>query len=86
MAKACVHRLPSMLQGILVVTRLNFCLHYSPSKFDRLWLVKHMRGAQTGTFEQDIRIYNQPYINVCRSGPAETGLKSRNVEKRINAV
>jgi hypothetical protein len=51
---------------------------------DRRW--GNIRGAQTGTFEQDIRIYNQPYINVCRSGPAETGLKSRNVEKRINAV
>jgi hypothetical protein len=45
-----------------------------------------IRGAQTGTFEQDIRIYNPPYIDVCQSLASEAGLKCRNVEKRINAV
>jgi hypothetical protein len=29
---------------------------------------------------------NPPYIDVCHSVASETGLKSRNVEKRINAV
>jgi hypothetical protein len=46
----------------------------------------HIRGAQTGVFELDIRIFNPPYIHSCKSLAAETGLKSRNVEKRINAV
>jgi methylase of polypeptide subunit release factors len=44
------------------------------------------RGAQTAVFELDIRISNPPYIDVCQSLASETGLKSRNVEKRINAV
>jgi hypothetical protein len=44
------------------------------------------RGAQTTVFELDIRISNPPYIDVCQSLASETGLKSRNVEKRINAV
>jgi hypothetical protein len=44
------------------------------------------RGAQTGVFELDIRISNSPYIDVCQSLASEIGLKSRNVEKRINAV
>jgi hypothetical protein len=44
------------------------------------------RAAQTGVFDLDIRISNWPFIDVCQSFAAETGLKSRNVEKRINAV
>jgi hypothetical protein len=44
------------------------------------------RGAQTAVFELDIRISNQPYIDVCQSLASETGLKSRNVEKGVNAV
>jgi hypothetical protein len=46
----------------------------------------YIRRAQTGVFESDIRISNPPYINGCKSLAAETGLESRNVEKRINAV
>jgi hypothetical protein len=45
-----------------------------------------IRAAQTGVFDLDIRISNRPFIDVCKSFAAETGLKSRNVEKRINAV
>jgi hypothetical protein len=45
-----------------------------------------IRGAQTAVFELDIRIFNPPYIDVCQSLASETGLKSRNVEKRISAV
>jgi hypothetical protein len=44
------------------------------------------RAAQTGVFDLDIRISNRPFIDVCKSFAAETGLKCRNVEKRINAV
>jgi hypothetical protein len=44
------------------------------------------RGAQTGVFHLDIRISNWLFIDVCAAFAAETGLKSRNVEKRINAV
>jgi hypothetical protein len=44
------------------------------------------RAAQPGVFDFDIRISNRPFIDVCESFAAETGLKSRNVEKRINAV
>jgi hypothetical protein len=44
------------------------------------------RAAQTGVFDLDIRISNWPFIDVCKSFAAETGLESRNVEKRINAV
>jgi hypothetical protein len=44
------------------------------------------RGAQTAVFELNIRISNPPYIDVCQSLASEAGLKSRNVEKRINAV
>jgi hypothetical protein len=43
------------------------------------------RSAQTGVFDLDIRISNRPSIDICKSFAAETGLKSRNVEKRINA-
>jgi hypothetical protein len=45
-----------------------------------------IRGAQTAVFELDIRTANPPYIDVCQSLASETGSKSRNVEKRINAV
>jgi hypothetical protein len=45
-----------------------------------------IRGAQTAVFELDIRISNPPYIDVCQSLAYEAGLKSRKVEKRINAV
>jgi hypothetical protein len=48
--------------------------------------VEEHRGAQTAIFELDIRISNPPYIDVCQSLASETGLKSRNVEKRENAV
>jgi hypothetical protein len=44
------------------------------------------RAAQTGVFELDIRISNPLFIDVCTSFAAETGLKCRNVEKRINGV
>jgi hypothetical protein len=47
--------------------------------------VSHNRAAQTGVFDLDIRIANRPSIDICKSFAAETGLKSRNVEKRINA-
>jgi hypothetical protein len=29
------------------------------------FIVVSIRGAQAGVFELDIRIYNQPYIDVC---------------------
>jgi hypothetical protein len=47
-----------------------------------------IRAAQTGVFDLDtcIRISNRPFIAVFKSFAAETGLKSRNVEKRINAA
>jgi hypothetical protein len=45
-----------------------------------------IRAAQTGVFDLDIRISNRLFIDVCTSCAAETGLNSRNVEKRINAV
>jgi hypothetical protein len=44
------------------------------------------RAAQTGVFDLDIRISKRPFIDVCKPFATETGLKSRNVEKRINAV
>jgi hypothetical protein len=44
------------------------------------------RAAQTGVFDLDIRISNRPFFDACKSFAAETGLKSRNFEKRINAV
>jgi hypothetical protein len=44
-----------------------------------------IRAAQTGVFDLDIRVSNRPSIDVCTSFAAKTGLKSRNVEKRINA-
>jgi hypothetical protein len=44
------------------------------------------RAARTGVVDLDIRISNRPFIDVCKPFAAETGLKSRNVEKRINAV
>jgi hypothetical protein len=44
------------------------------------------RAAQTGVFHLDIRISNRLFIAVCAAVAAETGLKSRNVEKIINAV
>jgi hypothetical protein len=43
-------------------------------------------AGQTGVFHLDIRISNRLFIDVCAAVAAETGLKSRNVEKRINAV
>jgi hypothetical protein len=45
-----------------------------------------IRAAQTGVFDWDIRISKRPFVDICKSFEAETGLKSRNVEKRINAV
>jgi hypothetical protein len=33
-------------------------------------------AAQTGVFDLDIRISNRPFIDVCKSFAAETGLKS----------
>jgi hypothetical protein len=48
--------------------------------------VANYRAAQTGVFDLDIRISNRRFIDVCKSFAAETGLKSRKVEKRINAV
>jgi hypothetical protein len=45
-----------------------------------------IRCAQTGVFDLDIRISHLLFIDVCTSCAAETGLKSTNVEKRINAV
>jgi hypothetical protein len=44
-----------------------------------------IRAAQTGVFDLDILISNRMFIDVCISCVAETGIKSRNVEKRINA-
>jgi hypothetical protein len=54
--------------------------------FSTTTLASTHRGAQTAVFELDIRIFNLPYIDVCQSLASETGLKSINVEKRINAV
>jgi hypothetical protein len=45
-----------------------------------------IRAAQTGVLDLDIRISNRPFIHICKSFAAQTGLKYRNVEKRINAV
>jgi hypothetical protein len=42
------------------------------------------RAAQTGVFDLDIRISNGLFIDEDASCVAETGLKSRNVEKKIN--
>jgi hypothetical protein len=39
-----------------------------------------------GVFHLDIRISNWLFIDVCAAFAAETGRKSRNVEKRINAI
>jgi hypothetical protein len=47
---------------------------------------KPSRAAEPGVFDLDIRISNWSFIDACKSFEAETGLKSRNVEKRINAV
>jgi hypothetical protein len=44
------------------------------------------RAAQKGVFHLDVRICNRLFIDICAAFAAETGLKSRNVEKRINAV
>jgi hypothetical protein len=44
------------------------------------------RVSQTGVFDLDIRICNRLFIDVCTSCAAKTGLKSRTVEKGINAV
>jgi hypothetical protein len=44
------------------------------------------RAAQTGIFDLDIRISDRLFIDVCKPFASETGLRSRNVEKRINAV
>ncbi|KAA8912226.1 hypothetical protein FN846DRAFT_996573 [Sphaerosporella brunnea] len=44
-----------------------------------------IRAAQTGVFDFDIRIFNRLFIDVCKPFDADTGLKSRNVEKNINA-
>jgi hypothetical protein len=52
----------------------------------QLGLVLATGAAQTGVFDLDIRISNRLFMAVCTSCAAETGLKSRNVEKRINAV
>jgi hypothetical protein len=46
----------------------------------------HIRAAQMGVFVLDIRILNRLCIDVRTSCAAETGHKSRNVEKAINAV
>jgi hypothetical protein len=46
----------------------------------------NIRAAQTGVFDLDIRISNRPFIDICKSFAAQTGLKYRNVEKGINAV
>jgi hypothetical protein len=54
-------------------------------KSDTEWQFTDIRAAQTGVFDLDIRISNRPFIDVCKSFAAETGLESRNVEKRINA-
>jgi hypothetical protein len=48
--------------------------------------VANYRAAQMGVFDLDIRISNRPVIDVGKSFAAETGLKSRKVEKRINSV
>jgi hypothetical protein len=45
-----------------------------------------IRAAQMGVFDLDIRISNWPFIDVGKAFAAETGLKSKNVEKRINAL
>jgi hypothetical protein len=44
-----------------------------------------IRAAQTGVFDLDIRIFNRLFIDVCKPFDAEIGLKSRNLEKNINA-
>jgi hypothetical protein len=49
-------------------------------------MIGQIRAARTGVFDLDIRISDRLFIDVCKLFAAETGLKSRNVEKRINAV
>jgi hypothetical protein len=49
-------------------------------------LLGENRAAQKGVFHLNIRISNPLFIDVCAAFAAENGLKSRNVEKRINAV
>jgi hypothetical protein len=44
-----------------------------------------IRAAQTGVFDLDIRISYLVFTDVCTPCAAETGLKCRNVGKRINA-
>jgi hypothetical protein len=44
------------------------------------------RATQMGVFDLDLQISNRLFIVACQSFAAETGLKSRNFEKRINAV
>jgi hypothetical protein len=64
---------------------------FTSLKGEELWASEEsaidipIRAAQTGVFDLDIRISNRPFIDVCKSFAAETGLESRNVEKRINA-
>jgi hypothetical protein len=64
-------------------SRREYFFFFDTSRQNPIILV---RAAQTGVFDLDIRISNRPFIDVCKSFAAETGLKSRNVEKRINAV
>jgi hypothetical protein len=65
----CIPQCPAML------THIKLWSPYEPTG---------NRGAQTAVFELDSRISKPPYIDVCQSLASETGLKSRNVEKRIN--
>jgi hypothetical protein len=67
--------IPSAWHPVNCLQRFANDLSFFVDNFATVYPNHGIRGAQTGTFEQDIRIYNQPYINVCRSGPAETGLR-----------
>jgi hypothetical protein len=65
---------------------VTLCTNRQVTRLLKTVSTTHIRGAQTAVFELDIRISNPPYIDVCQSLASETGLKSRNVEKRINDV
>jgi hypothetical protein len=55
------------------------------------WVLDYLVSLVSGAFRWsffglDIRISNQPRIDICEVLAAETGLKSTNIEKRRNAV
>jgi hypothetical protein len=73
--------------GISVSIRPRLKKRCQANTLSSVWIdlgIYRCSGTQTAVFELDIRISNPPYIDVCQS--LASGRKSRNVEKRINAV